>query len=141
MLNKTKSTDFQTHAFALQTRLLLRPPVQPQPPQNSPHLPAFHLLSRLLSNSIIPLNALNPPRITRPGVQVHARVIVVVRPGSQQVSSADAAVAGLAAVEIPGPGGEVDRVGSVVHGYVDVVVAFVLVGGGALGAGWGVSGM
>ena len=65
-------------------------------------------------------------------------MVVVVGPGSQEISGADAAVARLAAVEVPGTGGEVDRVARIVHGDVDVVVAFVLVGGGALGAGEGV---
>ena len=64
-------------------------------------------------------------------------MVVVVGSGSQEISGADAAVARLAAVEVPGTGGEVDRVARVVHGDVDVVVAFVLVGGGALGAGEG----
>ena len=64
-------------------------------------------------------------------------MVVVVGPAAQKVAGADAAVARFAAVEEPGPGGEVDRVGGVVHGHVDVVVAFVLVGGGALGAVWG----
>jgi len=67
-------------------------------------------------------------------------VSVVVVPAAQQVSGADAAVARLAAVVVPGPGGEVDRVARVVHGDVDVVVALVLVGGGALGARGGEGG-
>ena len=61
-------------------------------------------------------------------------MIVVVLPASQQIARADAAVGRLAAVEVPGPGGEVDGVAGVVHGHVGVVVAVVLVGGGALGA-------
>jgi hypothetical protein len=70
-------------------------------------------------------------------------VIVVVLPASQQIARADAAVGRLAAVEVPGPGGEVDGVAGVVHGHVGVVVAVVLVGRGALGTVWGedVSGM
>jgi hypothetical protein len=88
-----------------------------------------------LGNAIVPLHTLDPVRVAGPGVQVHTRVVVVVGPAAQQVSCADAAVARLAAVEEPRAGGEVDRVAGVVHCDVDVVVAFVLVGGGALGAG------
>jgi hypothetical protein len=65
-------------------------------------------------------------------------VVIVIGPAAQQIASADAAVARLAAVEEPRAGGEVDRVAGVVHCDVDVVVAFVFVGGGALGAGRGV---
>jgi hypothetical protein len=95
------------------------------------------VFARSLYVAVVPLDAADPPRISGSGVQVHARVTVVVVPASQHVSRAGAAVAGLAAVVVPGPGGEVDRVARVVHGYVDVVVALVLVGGGALGAGFG----
>lgn len=63
-------------------------------------------------------------------------MLAIVLPASQQVARADAAVGRLAAVEVPGPGGEVDGVAGVVHGHVGVVVAVVLVGGGALGAVW-----
>jgi hypothetical protein len=94
-------------------------------------------LTRSLGNTVVPLDTLDPVRVAGPFVQVHTRVVVVVGPGSQEISGADAAVARLAAVEVPGAGGEVDRVARVVHGDVDVVVAFVLVGGGALGAGEG----
>jgi hypothetical protein len=62
-------------------------------------------------------------------------VIAVVLPAAQKVSLAHAAVRWLATVEVPGPGSEVDGVAGVVHGHVDIVVAFVLVGGGALGTG------
>jgi hypothetical protein len=97
--------------------------------------PSLHLDS--LGNTVVPLDTLNPVRVAGSFVQVHTRVVVVVGPGSQEISGADAAVARLAAVEVPGAGGEVDRVARVVHGDVDVVVAFVLVGGGALSAGEG----
>ena len=63
-------------------------------------------------------------------------MVIVVVPLAQQLAGADAAVLRLAAVVVPGPGSEVDGVGSVVHGHVEVVVAVVLVGGGALSAVW-----
>lgn len=91
------------------------------------------ILSHLLGNTIVPLNTLDPPGITSPRVQVHTRVVGVILPAAQQIARANAAVARLAAEEVPRPGGEVDGVAGVVHGHVDIVVAFVLVGGGALG--------
>jgi hypothetical protein len=112
-------------------RLRLSP--SPLPPAE--HHQAIHLS---LGNTIVPLDALDPVRVAGPGVQVHTRVVIVIGPAAQQIASADAAVARLAAVEEPRAGGEVDRVAGVVHCDVDVVVAFVFVGGGALGAGRGV---
>ena len=92
-------------------------------------------LAHLLGNTVVPLDTLNPPAVTvRPPVQVHTRVVAVVLPASHQVACADAAIGRLAAVEVPGPGGEVDGVAGVIHGYVDVVVAVVLVRSGALSA-------
>lgn len=61
-------------------------------------------------------------------------MVDVVVPLAQQLARADAAVLRLAAVVVPRPRSEVDGVAGVVHGHVDVVVAVVLVGGGALGA-------
>jgi hypothetical protein len=61
-------------------------------------------------------------------------VLAIILPASDKVSLAHAAVLRLAAVEVPGPGSEVDGVAGVIHGHVDIVVAVVLVGGSALGA-------
>ena len=61
-------------------------------------------------------------------------MVGVVVPLAQQLARADAAVLRLAAVVVPGSRSEVDGVAGVVHGHVDVVVAVVLVGGGALSA-------
>ena len=91
-------------------------------------------LAHPLVNAIVPLNTLDPPTIARPLVEVDARVVGIILPAAQHVARADSAVLGLAAVEVPGSGGEVDGVAGVVHGHVDVVVAVVLVGGGALSA-------
>lgn len=84
--------------------------------------------------AVVPLDTLDTTPVVTPSVQVHARVLLVVRPASEQVPGAGAAIPGLAAVVEPRPRGKVDGVAGVVHRDVDVEVALVLVRGSSLGA-------